>query len=154
MTTVDFLHHENPLTWAGVESSTLGAEGQRTDSIVATAVRCLWSKIRSRRVISFGPRTSGVTEMIKAPEKSAAVVESRGHGHELLADMSWVRALGPLKAYHVEGLIHVKSLVSQSPPVGVVWKFEEGVPDQVSTSLFDRDSNLPGPSRFFGVRLK
>ncbi|GFX29390.1 hypothetical protein TNCV_3997661 [Trichonephila clavipes] len=29
MTTVDFLHHENPSTWAGVEPTTLGADGQR-----------------------------------------------------------------------------------------------------------------------------
>ncbi|GFT01800.1 hypothetical protein TNCV_4205991 [Trichonephila clavipes] len=28
-TAVDFLNHENPPTWAGVESTTLGAEGQR-----------------------------------------------------------------------------------------------------------------------------
>ncbi|GFW77665.1 hypothetical protein TNCV_133561 [Trichonephila clavipes] len=27
--TADFLHHENPPTWAGVEPTTLGAEGQR-----------------------------------------------------------------------------------------------------------------------------
>ncbi|GFW39804.1 hypothetical protein TNCV_2419701 [Trichonephila clavipes] len=29
MATVDFLHHENPPTWAGVELATLGTEGQR-----------------------------------------------------------------------------------------------------------------------------
>ncbi|GFU68525.1 hypothetical protein TNCV_1989751 [Trichonephila clavipes] len=29
MAAVDFLHHENPPTWAGVEPATLGAEGQR-----------------------------------------------------------------------------------------------------------------------------
>ncbi|GFX36266.1 transposon Tf2-9 polyprotein [Trichonephila clavipes] len=29
MTTVDFLHHENPPIWAGVEPATLGADGQR-----------------------------------------------------------------------------------------------------------------------------
>ncbi|GFU78924.1 hypothetical protein TNCV_307651 [Trichonephila clavipes] len=29
MTAVDFLHHENPPTWAGVEPATLGANGQR-----------------------------------------------------------------------------------------------------------------------------
>ncbi|GFX94476.1 hypothetical protein TNCV_4295171 [Trichonephila clavipes] len=31
MATVDFLHHENPPTWAGVETATLGAEGQKED---------------------------------------------------------------------------------------------------------------------------
>ncbi|GFW29010.1 hypothetical protein TNCV_2355681 [Trichonephila clavipes] len=29
MAAVDFLHHENPPTWAGVELATLGADGQR-----------------------------------------------------------------------------------------------------------------------------
>ncbi|GFS90809.1 DUF4817 domain-containing protein [Trichonephila clavipes] len=29
MATIDFLHHENPTTWAGVEPATFGAEGQR-----------------------------------------------------------------------------------------------------------------------------
>ncbi|GFW63736.1 hypothetical protein TNCV_4940281 [Trichonephila clavipes] len=29
MAAVDFLHHENPSTWAGVEPATLGTEGQR-----------------------------------------------------------------------------------------------------------------------------
>ncbi|GFS93005.1 hypothetical protein TNCV_532151 [Trichonephila clavipes] len=29
MAVVGFLHHENPPTWAGVEPTTLGAEGQR-----------------------------------------------------------------------------------------------------------------------------
>ncbi|GFX90966.1 hypothetical protein TNCV_3167971 [Trichonephila clavipes] len=29
MTAVDFLHHENPPTWAGVEPATLGADDQR-----------------------------------------------------------------------------------------------------------------------------
>ncbi|GFT53233.1 hypothetical protein TNCV_4233301 [Trichonephila clavipes] len=29
MTTVDFLHHENPPTWTGIELVTIGAEGQR-----------------------------------------------------------------------------------------------------------------------------
>ncbi|GFV15851.1 hypothetical protein TNCV_988341 [Trichonephila clavipes] len=29
MATVDFLHHKNPSTWAGIEPATLGAEGQR-----------------------------------------------------------------------------------------------------------------------------
>ncbi|GFV68279.1 hypothetical protein TNCV_1875611 [Trichonephila clavipes] len=29
MAAVDFLHHENPPTWSGVEPATLGAEGKR-----------------------------------------------------------------------------------------------------------------------------
>ncbi|GFW71529.1 hypothetical protein TNCV_2309641 [Trichonephila clavipes] len=39
MADVDFLHHENPPTWAGVEPATLGAEGQRqTNLATQTAV--------------------------------------------------------------------------------------------------------------------
>ncbi|GFT99011.1 hypothetical protein TNCV_3793911 [Trichonephila clavipes] len=34
MTAVDFLHHENPPTWARVEPANLGAEGQRQTSYV------------------------------------------------------------------------------------------------------------------------
>ncbi|GFV81343.1 hypothetical protein TNCV_4773691 [Trichonephila clavipes] len=34
MTAVDFLHHENPPTWAGVEPATLGADGQRQTNYV------------------------------------------------------------------------------------------------------------------------
>ncbi|GFW74626.1 hypothetical protein TNCV_962011 [Trichonephila clavipes] len=38
MAAVDFLHHENPPTWAGVESTTLDAEGQRqTDHSIQPA---------------------------------------------------------------------------------------------------------------------
>ncbi|GFW96518.1 hypothetical protein TNCV_2845751 [Trichonephila clavipes] len=29
MAAVDFLHHENPPTWAGIEPATLGADGQQ-----------------------------------------------------------------------------------------------------------------------------
>ncbi|GFW91524.1 hypothetical protein TNCV_3376871 [Trichonephila clavipes] len=35
MTAVDFLHHENPPTWVGVEPATLGAEGQRQTKYAA-----------------------------------------------------------------------------------------------------------------------
>ncbi|GFX20113.1 hypothetical protein TNCV_1436731 [Trichonephila clavipes] len=34
MAAVDFLHHENPSTWAGVEPVTLGAEDQRQTNLV------------------------------------------------------------------------------------------------------------------------
>ncbi|GFT68489.1 hypothetical protein TNCV_2204091 [Trichonephila clavipes] len=34
----------------------------------------------------------------------------------------------------------------KSPPVGVVWKLEEGFPTQVSSSSLDHDSKLRGPS--------
>ncbi|GBM06296.1 hypothetical protein AVEN_208981-1 [Araneus ventricosus] len=37
--------------------------------------------------------------------------------------------------------------VVKRPPVGVAWKFEEGVPAQVSSSSSDRGSKLRGPSQ-------
>ncbi|GFY36375.1 hypothetical protein TNCV_3450781 [Trichonephila clavipes] len=38
MTAVDFLHHEHPPTWAGVESVTLGTEGQRQTNYATQAL--------------------------------------------------------------------------------------------------------------------
>ncbi|GFU63980.1 hypothetical protein TNCV_245581 [Trichonephila clavipes] len=51
-----------------------------------------------------------------------------------------------LKTYHVERLIHVKSIKDQCPPVGILRKFEEGMPTQVSSSSLDHGSKLRGPS--------
>ncbi|GBM55721.1 hypothetical protein AVEN_196616-1 [Araneus ventricosus] len=51
-----------------------------------------------------------------------------------------------LKIRRVWGLLHVKSYVeAKRPPVGVAWKFGEGVPVQVSSSSSDRGSKLRGP---------
>ncbi|GFW08090.1 hypothetical protein TNCV_2978571 [Trichonephila clavipes] len=36
--------------------------------------------------------------------------------------------------------MHVKFVEVQSPPVGVAWKFGEGIPAQVSSSSLDRSS--------------
>ncbi|GFU20251.1 hypothetical protein TNCV_4933321 [Trichonephila clavipes] len=46
MDIVDFLHHENPPIWAGVEPATLGAEGQRqanhaTQPVAYLAIYCI-----------------------------------------------------------------------------------------------------------------
>ncbi|GFV44889.1 hypothetical protein TNCV_4966431 [Trichonephila clavipes] len=38
-------------------------------------------------------------------------------GHKLVTSMSLVGALRPLKTRRVQGLIHVKSAVAESPPV-------------------------------------
>ncbi|GFU47227.1 hypothetical protein TNCV_4532241 [Trichonephila clavipes] len=40
MTAVDFLHHENPPTGAGVEPATLGADGQRQTSYATQSGTC------------------------------------------------------------------------------------------------------------------
>ncbi|GBM30663.1 hypothetical protein AVEN_203326-1 [Araneus ventricosus] len=54
----------------------------------------------------------------------------------------------PLKLRRVWGLLHVKSYVAaKRPPVGVAWKFEEGVPVQMSSSSSDCGSKLRGPSQ-------
>ncbi|GFT91184.1 hypothetical protein TNCV_4044231 [Trichonephila clavipes] len=57
------------------------------------------------------------------------------HGRTFVTEViEWRnRNLLPLKTRQIEGLTHVKSVEAQIPPVGMVWKLEEGVPDQ-STS--------------------
>ncbi|GBM06656.1 hypothetical protein AVEN_190875-1 [Araneus ventricosus] len=48
----------------------------------------------------------------------------------------------------VWGVLHVKSyVVAKRYPVGVEWKFGEGVPAQVSSSSSDHGSKLRGPSQ-------
>ncbi|GBL77177.1 hypothetical protein AVEN_12800-1 [Araneus ventricosus] len=52
-----------------------------------------------------------------------------------------------MKIRRVWGLLHVKSYVlAKRPPVGVVRKFGEGVPAQVSSSSSDLGSKLRGQS--------
>ncbi|GBM92980.1 hypothetical protein AVEN_190073-1 [Araneus ventricosus] len=47
----------------------------------------------------------------------------------------------PPKIRHAWGLLHAKSyVVAKRPPVGVAWKFGEGVPAQVSSLSSDRGS--------------
>ncbi|GBN32414.1 hypothetical protein AVEN_169509-1 [Araneus ventricosus] len=59
-----------------------------------------------------------------------------------------VRNSIPLKIRCVLGLLHVKSYVGiKRPSAGVVWKFGEGIPAQVSSSSSDRSSKLRGSSQ-------
>ncbi|GFV68962.1 hypothetical protein TNCV_3988791 [Trichonephila clavipes] len=53
--------------------------------------------------------------------------EPKGHSHEIAANIirSQVRVLIPLKTSLVEELMYVKSVIAQSPPIGMVWKFGE-----------------------------
>ncbi|GBN17487.1 hypothetical protein AVEN_218876-1 [Araneus ventricosus] len=46
----------------------------------------------------------------------------------------------PLQIRRVWDLLHAKMYVAKRPPVGVAWKFGEGVPDQESSSSSDRGS--------------
>ncbi|GFT01669.1 hypothetical protein TNCV_4204991 [Trichonephila clavipes] len=46
-----------------------------------------------------------------------------------------------VKIHRVERLKHVKSLEAQSPHLGEMWKFDEGVLAQVSSSSSDHGSN-------------
>ncbi|GFW26481.1 hypothetical protein TNCV_1164171 [Trichonephila clavipes] len=48
----------------------------------------------------------------------------------------------PLKTRRVEEMIHVRSVEVQSPPVGVMWKFGEGLAAQVSFSSLSHGSKL------------
>ncbi|GBN67711.1 hypothetical protein AVEN_134088-1 [Araneus ventricosus] len=73
--------------------------------------------------------------------RSGLVVRSRLWGRR-------VRDPIPLKIRRVWGLLHAKShVVAKRLPVGVAWKFGEGVPAQVSPSSSDCGSKLRGPSQ-------
>ncbi|GFX88418.1 hypothetical protein TNCV_2278861 [Trichonephila clavipes] len=55
MAAVDFLHHEGPPTWAGVEPATLGAEGQRQTNYATQLFASLSSpKIYARKRVENG----------------------------------------------------------------------------------------------------
>ncbi|GFX91515.1 hypothetical protein TNCV_3681011 [Trichonephila clavipes] len=67
--------------------------------------------------------------------------------------VSRVRAVVPLEHIvalktrrRIEKLMHVKSLKTQSPPFGVVWKFREGLLAQVLFLSLDHGSKLRVPS--------
>ncbi|GBO44718.1 hypothetical protein AVEN_274493-1 [Araneus ventricosus] len=65
-----------------------------------------------------------------------------------VAERFQVRNPIPLKILRVYGLLHAKSYaVAKRPPVGVEWKFGEGLPAQVSSSPSHRGSKLRGPSQ-------
>ncbi|GFV28890.1 hypothetical protein TNCV_754331 [Trichonephila clavipes] len=59
------------------------------------------------------------------------------HGHKLVVGVSSVRAQVQLKTKRIEGLIQVKPVVAQSPPIGMVWEFGEGIPPEVLSSFLD-----------------
>ncbi|GFV39476.1 hypothetical protein TNCV_1372551 [Trichonephila clavipes] len=51
---VDFLHHQNPPTWTGVELATLGAEGQRqTKHATLTAPKQNWQEKSLQEALDF-----------------------------------------------------------------------------------------------------
>ncbi|GFU67083.1 hypothetical protein TNCV_4969321 [Trichonephila clavipes] len=67
MAIVDFLHLENPSTWAGVEPEPLGAEGQRqTDHATQPATMIKLSKTRSR---GGGPKETDLTQKGLTPQQ-------------------------------------------------------------------------------------
>ncbi|GFV28247.1 hypothetical protein TNCV_679351 [Trichonephila clavipes] len=59
--------------------------------------------------------TEGVKEKLPNP------MHNEWPGNELVGGVSSAVALVPLKICLVEGLMHVKSVVARSPPVGVRW---------------------------------
>ncbi|GBM85643.1 hypothetical protein AVEN_33358-1 [Araneus ventricosus] len=74
-----------------------------------------------------------------------------GRGSLVVGSRLWCRRVRnpiPLKIRCVWGLLHAKSfIVAKRPPIGVAWKFGEGVPAQVSSSSSDCGSKLRGPSQ-------
>ncbi|GFW36929.1 hypothetical protein TNCV_5018281 [Trichonephila clavipes] len=70
-----------------------------------------------------------------------------GHGHGLVVSVveSLFRVLVSLKYRRVEGLLHVESVVEQSPHVGVEVK-RFGVPGLVSSASLDRGLKPRGSS--------
>ncbi|GFX57821.1 hypothetical protein TNCV_943811 [Trichonephila clavipes] len=54
------------------------------------------------------------------------------------------RVLVPLKNHHVDRLIHVKSVLAESPPVGSVGResLDSRVPAQMPSSFLDRGSKF------------
>ncbi|GBL87373.1 hypothetical protein AVEN_118326-1 [Araneus ventricosus] len=75
----------------------------------------------------------------------------RGRGGLVVRSRLWGRRVRdpiPLKILRVWDLLYAKSyVVAKRSPVGVVRKFGEGVPAQVSSSSSDRGSKLRGPSQ-------
>ncbi|GFT62843.1 hypothetical protein TNCV_1606691 [Trichonephila clavipes] len=70
-------------------------------------------------------RIESVTVPSTSPTYRCACIG--GHGHDLIVSMSLVRAAVPLKISRVNGMTHVKSVMAQSPLVGMVRKFGKGV---------------------------
>ncbi|GFW01273.1 hypothetical protein TNCV_5029291 [Trichonephila clavipes] len=70
----------------------------------------------------------------------------RVHGHELIVSVVelWVRVLMSQKTHRVERLMHTPFMEVQNPHIGTVWKLEEKVPAQASSSSLDHKSQLRG----------
>ncbi|GBN08657.1 hypothetical protein AVEN_257547-1 [Araneus ventricosus] len=85
---------------------------------------------------------TGITNDLYAQRKSLSAYTWYGLGFG--AGGFQVRNPIPMKIH----LLHVKSyVVAKCPPVGVAWKFGEGVPAQKSSSSSDCGSKLRGPSQ-------
>ncbi|GFW62846.1 hypothetical protein TNCV_4451951 [Trichonephila clavipes] len=72
-------------------------------------------------------------------------IDPSGHGYDLMVSVvvSRVLVLMLLKIRCAVGLMHVKSVVTQSSPVGRVWKFGEGAPAGEGRSG-EKDEKSPG----------
>ncbi|GFW38042.1 hypothetical protein TNCV_834821 [Trichonephila clavipes] len=79
-----------------------------------------------------------------------------GHGRNTNCDHDRFAGskLSTAEDHHVKRLIQIKAVEAHSPPAGVVQKFREGVPAQVSSSSLDRGSKLQGPSSLVLVFLQ
>ncbi|GBN35364.1 hypothetical protein AVEN_225762-1 [Araneus ventricosus] len=82
------------------------------------------------------------------PSISSTPNRIKGRGGLVAGSRFQVRNPIPLKIHRVWGPLHAKSyVVAKRPPVGVTWKFGEGVPTQVSSKTSDRGSKLRVPSQ-------
>ncbi|GFU30523.1 hypothetical protein TNCV_1687641 [Trichonephila clavipes] len=114
------------------------------DSNLAT--RC-WAAVQTCQFEHPVDEATGsyrVVGLIKILDTFIVWKRPRAYGHELVAEMSRVQVLVPLKTCLLERLMNVKSVVAESLLIRVVWK-EEWALARVSSSLLDRDSKLQGP---------
>ncbi|GFV81354.1 hypothetical protein TNCV_4773801 [Trichonephila clavipes] len=73
ITAVDFLHHENPPTRAGVEPATLGADGQRQTNYVTQSAL---GELTSAENMHLSPPVQFPDDNSRSPELSPNQLES------------------------------------------------------------------------------
>ncbi|GFY31378.1 hypothetical protein TNCV_4989371 [Trichonephila clavipes] len=67
MDAVDFAHHENPPTWAGVEPATLGTEGQRQTNYAPQLAKESSFKVKHQMLFKLLMRSNRINFKSKVP---------------------------------------------------------------------------------------
>ncbi|GFW22553.1 hypothetical protein TNCV_3364651 [Trichonephila clavipes] len=83
MAAVDFLHHDNPPTWAGVEPATLGVADQRQSNYATQSTLA---------ELQGDPSSCSITIVVKPFNRSSVVVERK----KLLINFNLEKLLSPL----------------------------------------------------------